>query len=96
MALPTTPIETRPGWFEQYLPAPEATKRIRILGRKRTVFLSVEQRGRTCEEKYFPILGSIRTTRAAAMDFVEKNYKGFTDRGALVRLSWTDTCMFVG
>ena len=101
MTLPRTPTETHRGsdgqpWFEQYLPAPEATKRIRILGRKRTVFLKVDQQGHVDEKTYFPIMGSIRTTRAQAMKFVEDSYKHFTERGALVHLVWCDNCLFVG
>jgi len=100
--LTRTPIENRPGWFEQYLPAPEACKRIKALARNRqtkkarTVFLHVEQHGRTDDEHYFPISGNVKIGRAGAIEYVEEAYKSFTERGALVHLSWCDTCLFVG
>jgi len=102
MELTRTPTETRPGWFEQYLPAPEAAKRIKALARNRqtkrtrSVYLSVEQRGRTDETHYFPVMGSVKVGRTAAIRFVEQNYKNFTERGALVRLVWCEDIVFVG
>lgn len=97
-----TSIETREGWFEQYLPAPEACKRIKSLRRNRdtkkarAVFLKVEQRGHTDAEHYFPIMGNVKVGAAAACEFVTNNYKSFTERGALVHLVWCENCLFVG
>lgn len=100
--LSRTPVETREGWFEQYLPAPEACARIKTLARNRQtkrarrIFICVEQRGRTDETHYFPISGNIPTTRSDAIKFVTDAYKGFTERGAVVRLVWCENCLFVG
>lgn len=100
------PVQSRLGsdntpWFEQYLPHDEAVKRIKTLARNghkknRSVFLTINQEARTDENHYFPVMGSVRVTADIAVRFVEDAYKNFTERGALVHLSWCDTCVFIG
>lgn len=100
--LSRTPVASHGDWFEQYLPAPEAIARIKILqrnkagGKARAVFIVVEQKGRTDDERYFPISGSVKVPVQVACDYVHDSYRNFTERGALVRLSWCGTCLFVG
>lgn len=100
--LNTHPIEARPGWFEQYLPAPAAIKRIKSLRRNRetkksrSVFLTIDQRGYTDPTHYFPINGTVKVGARAAIRFVTDAHKNLTERGAHVKLVWCDTCLFVG
>lgn len=96
------PVEVREGWFEQYVVPSEAPKRIRGLtknratGKNRAVYLSVEQKARTEGDRYFPVLGSVNVGCTAACKYVEDAYKNFEARGALVKLVWCDSIVFVG
>src|SRR4051812_9847952 len=102
MALSTQPTETREGWFEQYLPAPEAAKRIKSLRRNRqtkkarSVYLHVEQRGHTDEASYFEITGNVNVGPRAAIKFILDAHRNLTERGAHVKLVWCDSILFVG
>lgn len=85
-------------WFEQNLPMADAIKKIHTLGRKRTVFLMVNQQAPSAAnpDQYWPVHGSVKINRAIAEKFVADSYKHFDKRGALVHLHWTDNCIFVG
>lgn len=96
----TVTMDTRGGtdWYEQSLPLADALKKIRTLGKKRTVFLHVNHQApdATNPDLYWPVAGTVKVSRAVAGAFVADAYQHFDARGARVKLVWCDTCLFVG
>lgn len=93
-------------WTEITVKPTEAAKQLRKLTictrkgeRARSVFLSVRQEAPIADkpDHVFPILGSIKVTRQQAEKFIADSYSANLEaRGAMVKLSWSEHCVFVG
>lgn len=85
-----------------YLLPTDAIKRIKALAReRRQPFLCVEQRAVILNDadRYFPIIGHVKVSVAIAVAFIEQNYRGYGERGAQVRITYSaynDNCVFIG
>lgn len=91
------PVETRPGWFEQFLTRKEAIKRVNTLKRGRRVFLHVMQEGKIDADTFVTVSNNVRVSVVAAVDYLENTYTDrLMDKGARIQLTWCDSCLFVG
>jgi hypothetical protein len=64
--------------------------------RERAIFLAVECFLPTEENKGFQGLGSVRIDHKQAVKFTEDVLRHLGERGAKIRMSVSDTCLFLG
>lgn len=82
---------------EQNLTIQEACKLARN-SRNKTLFLAVSQQAPIADkpDHVFPIYAHVKLSAPAICKFIESAYRNFGARGALVRVTIMDNCIFFG
>lgn len=80
------------------LPPAEAIKFVKSMRRGRRFFVMVHNHAPIADkpDHVFPTCASVPISHADALEYIEKAYGGFADRGALVPITYGDSLLWIG
>lgn len=90
------------GFTDETLPVTDALKRVITLSRGRRCYVAagqlapIKQMEEGEPQRFFSVMSHVECSHKTAVAFISSAYAHFAERGAMVRISYSERCLFIG